>query len=132
MPDGAIGWQIKRTPLSGRPLLTQLTEVSLAVATTAATTEVTALAATTEAATGAVFAGLGFVDGQRTAIEVLAVELGNGLRGFFLRGHFDEPEATGFARELVQDNVAAHHGADLTEQRLELGIHGVEGKITYV
>src|SRR2546421_580777 len=47
----------------------------------AATTATSAAAA--EVATGTIFTGFGFVDGEGATIKFLAVEIGNGLGGFF-------------------------------------------------
>jgi hypothetical protein len=73
------------------------TTAATATATTAPTAKSTAATAT--ATTGPVFTGLGFIDGQRPAIVILAVEGSDRLLSFFVCAHFDEPEtftASGF------------------------------------
>src|SRR5512138_3572589 len=47
---------------------------------------------------------LGFVDLEGPALEVLAVQHGDGLGGLFTAGHLDEAEAPRFAAELGLDD----------------------------
>ena len=44
---------------------------------------------------GGISAGPDFIDRQGTALEILAVQPGNGLVGLFLVRHLDEPETAG-------------------------------------
>src|ERR1017187_2096111 len=92
-------------------------ELALAAATAAATAEV---------ATRTLFTGFGFVDGQRATVQFLAVEIGNGLGGLFLRAHLDERKSAGFARELVHDEFAAADVAGLLEQVEDVAFSGIE------
>jgi hypothetical protein len=109
------------------------TEVAPTAAATTAVATATATAAAAEAAaTGPFFARLGLIDRQSAAIKLFAVEIGNRLVGFVLGGHFHKPEATGFACEFVQDDVAADHVTGLLEQRLEVAIHRIERQIADV
>lgn len=63
-----------------------------AVATTATT--IAAKAAPATAATTAILTRFGFVDLQSAAVYFFAIELINGGCALFLRGHFDEAEAS--------------------------------------
>ena len=76
-----------------------------AAATTAEAAAATAAAATEAATTttAAAFAGLGFVDGQVTAIDVLAVESSDRCLRFGVVGHFHKAETAGTARLAVHD-----------------------------
>ena len=65
------------------------TEVAIAAAAAAAEAATT----TTTAATTAIFTRTGFVDGQRTTLELLPVEAGNRLLAVIVRRHLDEAEA---------------------------------------
>ena len=56
---------------------------------------------------GTIGPGPGLVDRQRTALEVLAVQSGDGLVGLFLVRHLDEAETAALARELVLDDGRA-------------------------
>src|SRR5277367_1176495 len=87
----------------------ELTTAEFAFATATAAT-------TTEVATRTLFTGFGFVDGQRATVQFLAVEIGDGLGGLFLRAHLDERKSAGLARELVHDEFAAADVASLLEQ----------------
>jgi len=84
------------------------TTAAVATATTAAATESTTTAATTTAtATGGVFAGTGFVDGQGAAFVLLAVERGNGGLGFGVVGHFNEAKTFAAAGVAIVDDLRA-------------------------
>ena len=92
-------------------------ELALAAATAATTTEV---------ATRTLFTGFGFVHGQRATVQFLAVEIGDGLGGLFLRAHLDERKAAGLAREFVHDEFAAADVARLFEQVEDVALSGIE------
>ena len=64
-------------------------------------------AAAGAARAGTVRAGPGFVDRQGPALEVLAVQAGDGLVGLFLVRHLDEAEAARLTGELVLDDRRA-------------------------
>ena len=98
-----------------------------AAATT--TTAATAEGATAAAATWAIFAGTRFIDGQRTAMESLAVEKADGLLCFLVAGHGDEGKAAGLARELILHQSGFGDAACLGEEVLQVHFWGVEGKI---
>jgi hypothetical protein len=95
------------------------TEVAFAAASAATTATTAAESATTTAAevtAGTFLTGTGFVDGQRTAVQFLAVEISHGFVGFFLSAHLDERKSAGLARELVHDEFATGDIAGLFEQ----------------
>ncbi len=96
-----------------------------AVATTAAATATVATAATaaaaaTEPATATGRLGSGFVDGQVTAHEILAVEGCDRSLSLATIWHFHEAEATWAAGLAVHDEGCAGHLAVLGEEVAEL------------
>ena len=88
-----------------------------AVSAAAASTAVATSAATSTAA--ALFARLGFIDGERAPVVLFAVEGGNGALGVIIVGHLDEPEPLAAAGVAIADNLGALNGAKLTEQLLQ-------------
>ncbi|OGV46250.1 MAG: hypothetical protein A2X46_18400 [Lentisphaerae bacterium GWF2_57_35] len=90
--------QKKSVPRTGRSLNLHYDDRLATIATTTAATTATEIATTTttaaaaEIATRTIFTGTSFVDGQRPAIELLAVEFGNRAIGLILRRHLDETE----------------------------------------
>jgi len=72
-------------------------------------------AATAAARAGTIGPGPGLVDRQRTALEVPAVQSGNGLVYLFLVRHLDEAEIAALARELVLDDGRAGKPAERRE-----------------
>ena len=87
--------------------------VAPATAAAAATATVTAAAATATFLTRA-----GFVDGQRTAVDVLAVDLADGIGGILLGRHGDKGKTAGLARDAVLHEKHFRHGADRAEEVL--------------
>jgi hypothetical protein len=87
----------------------RLPALSAAAAATASTAA--AASATTTAATAATAVGPGscFIDHQRTAAEVRAVERANGLLGLIGIGHLDECKAAGLTRVTVSYQVHRIH-----------------------
>ena len=57
---------------------------------------------------------------QATALEIDAVQSGDGLVGLFLVRHLNEAETAGFARELVLDDRRAGNLARRRESILEV------------
>ena len=118
-----------------------------AAATAAATTTVTATAAAAAAATvtaatataaaattvsWAFFTWAGFVDGQRTAHEILAVEsLDDGVSTLPI-GHGGERETAWAAGHFVHHNEDFAHLAVLREEITDVLFSGIEGKISDV
>jgi len=88
----------------------------LAAAAAEAATASAATAAETAAAAGPglVRPGTSFVDRHGPALEVLAVQRGDGLVGLVLVRHLNEAEPAGFAAELVLDDRGR---GDLAEGR---------------
>jgi len=96
---------------------------------TAAAAGVVAFATATaaaEIATGTFLSRTGFIHGESSAIEFLAVKVSNGLVGLLLRTHLHEREAPGLARELVHDEFATDDIARLFEQVENLALGRVE------
>jgi hypothetical protein len=105
---------------------TAATASAAAATATAAstTTAAVAAAATTTAsattATGTVFAGLGFIDGQCAAIMFLTVELTDGRLGLRVAAHLNESEALAPARFTVADHFCRLHRSVLAEQLFKI------------
>jgi hypothetical protein len=91
-------------------------------------TEVTA----TATAAAHFFFGLGFVNRERTAIEVIAVQLFSSGFGFFSGAHGHESETAGAARFTIRGDENVGNAAELFEGRAEHVFGGLEGKISYV
>src|SRR5262245_52632525 len=81
-----------------------------ATATAAVATAATAAAATVTAAARAVFLGLGFVNRQRAAVVLLAVQGADGGLCFLVRSHLDEPESLAAPGGAVGDYLGRLHG----------------------
>ncbi len=102
--------------------------------TTIAPISSTTIPTTTTAATtawGTIFTRTGNVDGQRTALEFLAVEHFNGLVGFISTAHFDKGKAARLARELVHHDVHRANDTSLGEEILKVSVYGLVGEISY-
>ena len=99
---------------------------SAAAATTAAATKST----TTAAATG--FAGLGFVDGEVAAVDVLAVEGSHRGLAVLIACELDEAEAAGAAGFAVHDEGRGSDIAVLREDLAETLLGGAERQIANV
>jgi hypothetical protein len=97
--------------------------VASASATTATATATAAIAAaSTAAATAAAtfFARSGFVDGQRAAVVLAAVQAGNGRLSFGIVAHFHEAEAFAPARVPISDDLSALHGAEFGKHLIQV------------
>jgi hypothetical protein len=81
---------------------------------------VPAAAAAEAARAGTIGPGPGFVDRQRTALEVLAVKARDGLVGLFLVRHPDEAETAALARERVLDDGRAGNLAERRESIVKI------------
>ena len=116
---------------SHRPTATAA--VSTATAAAAVATPAAAIAAATPSAAGRTrFARTRFVYGQRPAFDGLAIELGDCfLRVRFAR-HRDESEAARLTGELILHQRDFLDRSNAGEHVLEIGLGGVEGKISYV
>ena len=97
---------------------------------TAAAAAVVALAATAtaagEIAAGTFLSRTGFIHGESSTVEFLAVKVSNGLIGLFLRTHLHERKAPGLAREFVHDQFTTDDVARLFEQVENLALGRVE------
>ncbi len=128
MLQGAGNRKKKAPRLHGTPfrsndeLIADLVSAAGELTASAAATAATAKTATT----GAIFTGLGFIDGQSATIQIMAIELGCGLVGLILCAHFHESEPAGLVGELVRDQVAGGDGSGLFEQFQNVAFGGVE------
>src|SRR5579862_9011178 len=80
-------------------------------AATAAMAATMTAAATTATATAAFGFGPGFIDGQRPAATVLAVQGGNRSLGLLIGFHLDEAETFGTAGVAIDDDLSRFHRA---------------------
>lgn len=112
-----------------------LPAAAAAAATAAAAAESAATTAAAESATtaaAAAFTGLGLVDGEVTAVDVLAVEgRDGGLRLGVVR-HFDEAEAAGTTGLAIHDQRRGSDRAEGLEERVQLTFRSAEREITDV
>jgi hypothetical protein len=77
---------------------------AISAAAAAASAAVATAAAASATSAGAIFTGLGYIDGQGSALMVLAVESGDRRLRLGLRGHLDESKALGAAGIAVGDH----------------------------
>ena len=112
--------------------------VSTATTTAAATATAAITATTTTAAAAAAttaftrFHGTSFVDGQRAAVDLLAMKLRDGRRSFLSGSHFDEAEATGTSRHAVVDHLHPRDVARLGKQIGQVVFGHAKGQIAHV
>jgi len=85
---------------------------------------------TTAATTRALFTGTGFVNGQGSAIVLLAVERGNRRRSLFIAGHLDEAETFASAGLTVADDLRRLNLAVSAEQLFQLRSFDLVAQIT--
>jgi hypothetical protein len=103
--------------IDGFGLIPAAATAATAVATTAAATT-TATAATTTAAT--LFARTSFIDGQRPAIVLLAVDPFDRGESFLIAVHFHEAKAFAPAGVAIHDDVGTLHRAVFAEHLVEI------------
>jgi hypothetical protein len=108
------------------------TTTAAATATAAITATTTAAAAATTTAAFTRFHGTSFVDGQRTAVDLLAMKLRNGRLSFLSGSHFDEAEATGTSRHAVVDHLHPRDVARLGKQIGQVIFGHAKGQIAHV
>jgi hypothetical protein len=106
--------------------------VALCVAAVSTAAAATAAGRTARAATGAIFARAGFIDGQGPVHEIATVEKADGLLGFFCGRHRHEAKAAGFAGEFILHQSGFGDRAGLGEMILKIVFGGIEGKISDV
>ena len=87
---------------------------------------------TTAAAARALFARPGHVDGEGAAINLLAVQGGNGLLRFLGAAHGDEREAAGAIGHAIHHQVGFGDRAMRGKRVLQAVLGGGVGKISYV
>jgi len=90
-----------------------------------------AVAAAVSTTTAAIFLGLGFIDIERPAIHVAAVDGGNGLIALTVIAHFDKSEAARLTGVAVGNQVDTIHRAELLKHRSNGTFGGVETKVSY-
>lgn len=108
--------------------ITAATATAFAAATTATTTE-------SATATATAFAGLHgtrFVHRQCTAIDFLAMELGDSRLCFVSRAHFDKAETTGTTGHTVIDHLNPRDVARLGKEIGQVVFRHAEGQIAHV
>jgi hypothetical protein len=110
-----------------------------AAATTAAAASATAATVTTAATTttaatgaGAIFAGLGHINGKGSAGMILAVQRGNSRLCLGFRSHLDESKAFGAAGIAVSDHFGGLDGTMCLKQRLQIGASHVIAQIANI
>ena len=79
----------------------------------------------------AIFFGLGFIDIQRPAVQVTAVESGNGLFSLTVIAHFYESKASGLSGFPVRNDVHPINRAVLFEHRANGAFGSSEAEISY-
>jgi len=135
-PAAAISAATSATPaVSAAATAAAISTTSAATATSAAAVSAAATAsvsATAAAAARTIFARLGFVDGERPAVERLAVELIDRVFRVFIAPHRHEGEPARFSGEAILDQHDFRDGARLGEGVLEVGFRGVERQVPHV
>ena len=63
---------------------------------------------------------------------VTSIEALDGRLSLGVRAHFHEPESFGAIRVPVDDNLGTLNGAELGEQRLQVGLVDVVGQVAHV
>jgi hypothetical protein len=104
-----------------------------ATRTASATTRATGTA--TRATATAATAGLlrtGFVYGQRTAVNALAIECGYGGLSLLIRTHLDKGEALRALRFTVSDHLCRNHRAMRGKHLLKIVLVRVVAQVAYV
>ena len=89
----------------------------------------TAISAVSTAAT--ILFGPSFIDIQRPAVQVTAVESGNGLFSLAVIAHFHEAKAPGLSSVPVGNDVYSIHCAELLEHGSNGAFGGVEAEVSY-
>ena len=110
----------------------ELTRILTAAPAAAAAAAAIAAAGTAAAAAGTLFAGTGFVDGEITALDVLAVDLRDGGLGAFRRGHGHEREAARTVGGTIHHQVDFRNWAARRKEVLQVVFGGIEGEVADV
>ena len=96
------------------------------------TTVATVATVATAGARRTIFTGAGDIHGERSAIDIFAIERLDGRIRRFLGFHGDKPEAARAAGEFVLYHIHFHHRAMRGEEALDLLLGCIEGKISDV
>ena len=102
-----------------------------ATATATATPAAAVTPATATTRTRTIFTRTGFIDRQRAAIEVFAVQSLNRRLGAFFGFHGDKREAARASAEFVLDEIHFDDRAMCGEKVLKLVLGSVEGKVSH-
>jgi len=128
-----------KTGKSARRTFDLVPAAASAAATTAAAASATAATITTAATTtaaatgaGAIFAGLGHINGKGSAGVILAVQSGDSRLRLGFRSHLDESKAFGAAGIAVSDHFGGLDGAMRLKQRLQIGAGHVIAQIANI
>jgi hypothetical protein len=113
------------------PAATIAISATATAAAAAVTTAAIITTATTATAAGTLFAWTGFIDGQRAAINGLAVERLGCRIGSFLGFHAYESEPARAPRELIHNQIHFNDIAVGGKHILKLIFGCVEGKISH-
>jgi hypothetical protein len=89
-------------------------------------------AAPTAAAAAALFAGPGFVDRQRAAIDFFLVQAGDRCLSLAIIRHFDKTEALAATGVPVHDNLGALNAAKFGEQRFQALVVSIVTEVSNV
>jgi len=107
------------------------TTATAAAESTAATGAAAGTAATTETAA----AGLlrpGFIDGEITTVDVLAVQTRNCRLRFLFRPHFNKAETLGATGFPIHDHLGRSHGAEIGKHLFKIALVYAVSQIAYV
>jgi len=111
---------------------TTVTAATIATVSAATTTAATATVSTTTAAAFALFHRTRFIDGQRTAIDFLAMEFRDGCLRFFRRAHFDKAEAAGTPRHAIIDHLHPRDIARLGKKIGQVVFRHAKGQVAHI
>jgi hypothetical protein len=133
---------ISTTAAASTTVATATATAASATSTTAAISTTTTAAAPTTAAAAAIsaattatrtlFARAGFVDGQRPAIERLAMELRDRRLRIGIIAHGDECKSARLAGELVLHQQHFRYRSRLREIILKVRLRCIEGEVAHV
>ena len=108
------------------------TTITTAAATTIAAAATTITAAAAAAAATTLFAGLGFVDSQIASVEILTVEVFNGIHHGILGIHRDESKATGAVAFAIDRDMHICHCSEIAKKASEIIFIGIKGEIPHI
>jgi hypothetical protein len=91
-----------------------------------------AAASTTTTAEAALFTRTRFIDTKRATLDLLAIELGDGILRIGLGGHGHEGESAGLAREFILHEEHFRDSAGLRKHILQLELRRRERQVAYV